>query len=99
MQIPAGLYDEQGRSINKGKVYISECSPAVVSQAYFKQFQEDFSMFLGSRSRELTAGGCMVLILLGRIGPDHVDRGNSFFWELLSRSLAILVSQVPIFPY
>ncbi|KAJ9172752.1 hypothetical protein P3X46_015962 [Hevea brasiliensis] len=92
-QIPPGLYDEQGRSINKGNIYISESSPPLVSQAYFKQFQDDFSLFLRSRSQEVTTGGCMVLILLGRIGPDHVDRGNSFFWELLSRSLAILVSQ------
>lgn len=36
----------------------------------------------------------MVLIMLGRIGPEHVDRGNSSFWELLSRSIALLVSQV-----
>ncbi|GFY80358.1 S-adenosyl-L-methionine-dependent methyltransferases superfamily protein [Actinidia rufa] len=29
----------------------------------------------------------------GRMGSDQVDRGNSFFWELLSRSLATLVSK------
>lgn len=39
-------------------------------------------------------GGRMVLIFLGRRGPEHVDRGNSFFWEILSRAFAILVSQV-----
>jgi hypothetical protein len=68
--------------------------PPLVSQAYYAQFQEDFSLFLRSRSEELTTGGRMVLIMLGRIGPDHVDRGNSFYWELLSRSLAILATQV-----
>ncbi|XP_015576633.1 probable methyltransferase TCM_000336 isoform X2 [Ricinus communis] len=64
-----------------------------LSKAYLMQFKEDFSLFLQSRSQELISGGCMVLILLGRVGPDQVDRGNSFFWELLSRSVAILVSQ------
>jgi hypothetical protein len=42
----------------------------------------------------MVSAGRMVLIILGREGPDHVDRGNSFFWELLSRSIADLVAQV-----
>jgi hypothetical protein len=41
----------------------------------------------------MVSAGRMVLIILGREGPDHVDRGNSFFWELLSRSIADLVAQ------
>jgi len=94
MQVPPGLKDEQDRSINKGHIYISESSPPQVSQAYFKQFQEDFNLFLRSRSDELVVGGQMVLILLGRRGQDHVDRGNSFLWELLSLSFAKLVSEV-----
>ncbi|EEF40204.1 probable methyltransferase TCM_000336 isoform X1 [Ricinus communis] len=92
-KVPPALYDEQGKPINKGNIYISKSSPPLVSQAYLMQFKEDFSLFLQSRSQELISGGCMVLILLGRVGPDQVDRGNSFFWELLSRSVAILVSQ------
>lgn len=94
MQIPPGLYDEQNRPLNKGCVYICESSPAVVSQAYSKQFQVDFSLFLRSRSEELVVGGKMVLTFLGRRGTEHVDRGNSFFWEILTRAFAILVSQV-----
>lgn len=94
MQVPPALYDEQGRSINKGNIYISKSSPPSVSELYLRQFQEDFALFLRSRSEELIEGGRMVLILLGRRGPDHADRGNTFFWELLSRSLAILVSWV-----
>ncbi|KAH1264836.1 putative caffeine synthase 2 [Glycine max] len=93
MQVPPALYDEHKRPLNKGCVYICESSPEVVSQAYYHQFQEDFSLFLRSRSEELVVGGRMVLIFLGRRGPEHVDRGNSFFWEILSRSFAILVSQ------
>ncbi|KAE8696198.1 putative DNA gyrase subunit B [Hibiscus syriacus] len=92
-KVPPGLYDEHGKSINKGGVYISELSPPSVSQAYWNQFQEDFSLFLKSRSEELVTGGRMVLITLGRIGQGHVDRGNSFFWEILSKCLAISVSQ------
>ncbi|XP_061360096.1 probable methyltransferase TCM_000336 [Gastrolobium bilobum] len=92
-RVPPALYDEQGRSLNKGCVYISELSPAVVPEAYLQQFQQDFSLFLRSRSEELVVGGRMVLIFLGRRGPEHVDRGNSFFWEILSRSFVILVSQ------
>ncbi|KAJ6732859.1 hypothetical protein OIU74_004748, partial [Salix koriyanagi] len=41
--------------------HISASSPPLVSQAYYAQFQEDFSLFLRSRSEELTAGGRMVL--------------------------------------
>ncbi|KAE8705007.1 homeobox-leucine zipper protein HAT5-like [Hibiscus syriacus] len=92
-KVPPGLYDEHGKSINKGGVCISESSPPSVSQAYWNQFQEDISLFLKSRSEELVTGGRMVLITLGRIGQEHVDRGNSFFWEILSKCLAISVSQ------
>ena len=94
MQVPPALYDEHGRSINKGNIYISKSSSRRVCELYLRQFQEDFSLFLRSRSEEVIGGGNMVLILLGREGPDHADRGNTFFWELLSRSLAILLSWV-----
>ncbi|TXG59694.1 hypothetical protein EZV62_014267 [Acer yangbiense] len=92
-QVPPGLYNEEGESVNKGNIYISESSPPAVSMAYFIQFQEDFFLFLGSRSKELLVGGRMVLISLRRVGPDHVDRGNYILWELLSQSLANLVSK------
>lgn len=94
-KVPPALnyLDQQGRSLNKQNIHISESSPPQVSEAYLRQFQEDFSLFLKSRSEELINGGKMVLILLGRMGNNHVDRGNSFFWELLSKSLAILVSK------
>ncbi|KAL8266091.1 hypothetical protein R6Q59_003435 [Mikania micrantha] len=92
-KIPPGLYDKEGHSINKGKFYISKSSSLQVSKAYFNQFQEDFSLFLQSRSKEVLSGGRMVLILLGRRDQNHVDRGNSFLWELLSQSFATLVSK------
>ncbi|KAM7529685.1 hypothetical protein LguiB_033095 [Lonicera macranthoides] len=92
-KVPEGLYDKKGKPINKANIYISESSPPIVSQSYSAQFHDDFSLFLRSRSEELVAGGKMVLILLGRSGPLHIDRGNQFFWELLSRSFSILISQ------
>ncbi|KAJ8544785.1 hypothetical protein K7X08_017368 [Anisodus acutangulus] len=92
-RIPPGIYDEQGRSMNKDNIYISEKSSPLVSEAYFKQFQEDYSLFLSSRSEELVSGGKMVLILLGREGLHHADRGNTFFWKILSKSLTNLVSK------
>lgn len=97
MQVPEGLYDEHGRSVNKGSVYITERSPKVVAEAYYKQFQEDFWLFLRSRSEEVVVGGRMVLILTGRIGPQHIDRGNSILWEILTRSFSVLVSKVGIY--
>ncbi|KAF3634574.1 putative methyltransferase TCM isoform X1 [Capsicum chacoense] len=92
-RIPPGIFDEQGMSMNKDNIYISERSPPLVSEAYFEQFQEDYSLFLRSRSEELVSGGKMVLILLGREGRHHADRGNSFFWKILSKSLSNLVSK------
>ncbi|XP_076952959.1 putative methyltransferase TCM_000336 [Bidens hawaiensis] len=92
-RVPPGLCDKDGRSINKGRFYISESSSLEVSKAYFDQFKQDFTLFLQSRSKELVSGGQMVIILLGRRDRSHVDRGNSFLWELLSRSFATLVTK------
>ncbi|CAH8314762.1 unnamed protein product [Eruca vesicaria subsp. sativa] len=92
-KVPPALFDDQGKSINKGCISICSSSPEAVSKAYYSQFKEDFSMFLRSRSKEVVSAGRMVLILLGRESPDHVDRGMSFIWELLARSIAHLVAQ------
>uniref|UniRef100_M4D255 Salicylate carboxymethyltransferase n=1 Tax=Brassica campestris TaxID=3711 RepID=M4D255_BRACM len=91
--VPPALFDHQGKSINKGCINICSSSPEAVSKAYYSQFKEDFSMFLRSRSKEVVAAGRMVLIILGREGPDHVDRGMSFTWEILARAIADLVGQ------
>ncbi|XP_048594879.1 LOW QUALITY PROTEIN: probable methyltransferase TCM_000336 [Brassica napus] len=92
-KVPPALFDHQGKSINKGCINICSSSPEAVSKAYYSQFKEDFSMFLRSRSKEVVAAGRMVLIILGREGPDHVDRGMSFTWEILARAIADLVGQ------
>lgn len=90
-KVPRGLFDEQGNSLNKNSIYISEHSPSEVSKVYFDQFKEDFTLFLQSRSDELVNGGKMVLILLGRQGVSHADRGNAFFWKILYQALTNLI--------
>lgn len=92
-KVPPGIYDEHGKSMNKGCIYICESSPSTIIQAYVHQFREDFSQFLRLRSQELTTGGRMVLVFLGRDSPNHIDRGNSFLWELLARTFSILISK------
>ncbi|KAK4417432.1 Salicylate carboxymethyltransferase [Sesamum alatum] len=92
-RVPPGIYDEQGVSINKKSIYISERSPSGVAEAFLRQFQEDLSFFLKSRSEEVVSGGKMVLLLLGRSDPCHVDRNSSIYWEMLYHSLATLVTQ------
>ncbi|KAK6161354.1 hypothetical protein DH2020_004735 [Rehmannia glutinosa] len=92
-RVPPGIYDDQGMSLNKKSIYITKNSPPKVCNAYAKQFQEDFSLFLKSRSQELVSGGRMVLLLTGRSGPDIFIRDNTFFWEVLYQSFHTLVSK------
>ncbi|XP_058785632.1 probable caffeine synthase MTL2 [Vicia villosa] len=52
--------------LNKGAIYLTRTSPPAVHKAYHAQFQQDFTLFLRSRSFELLPGGAMVLTLIGR---------------------------------
>ncbi|KAK9749647.1 hypothetical protein RND81_02G140800 [Saponaria officinalis] len=92
-KVPPGIYDEHGESTNKGCVYICKASPPSIIPAYAQQFRDDFSRFLRLRSQELTNAGRMVFVLLGRENSNHIDRGNSFLWELLAQSFNILISK------
>ncbi|KAL7152909.1 hypothetical protein ABFS83_04G129700 [Erythranthe nasuta] len=92
-RVPPGIYDERGSSLNKKSVYISKNSPPQVCKAYAKQFKEDFTTFLKSRSRELVHGGRMVLVFTVRNGADFYSKDNTFLWELLYQSLRALVSK------
>ncbi|XP_028766578.1 jasmonate O-methyltransferase [Neltuma alba] len=91
-QVPAGL-EEEGRAVNKGKIYISEGSPRSVLEAYSRQFHNDFSAFLKSRSREMVTGGRMVLSLIGRDSSDPTTPHSCYQWELLAQALMSLASQ------
>lgn len=93
-QVPPAIYDEEGKSLNKGKMCVTGSSPPAVAKAYLMQFQEDFNLFLRSRSEELISGGRMVLTLLGRKSKNHMERGQATYWELLGQAFARLVSSV-----
>ncbi|XP_027337722.1 jasmonate O-methyltransferase-like [Abrus precatorius] len=52
--------------LNKGNIYVTNKSPQSAHEAYLKQFEKDFTVFLESRSKELKRGGNMVLTFMGR---------------------------------
>ncbi|XP_042512064.1 7-methylxanthine methyltransferase ICS1-like isoform X1 [Macadamia integrifolia] len=89
-QVPPGLTSEVGLPINKGKIYVSNTSPPAVKIAYLQQFQEDFTLFLKLRSKELVPSGLMLLILHGRQDPDP---SSIYAWERLAEALGSLVSE------
>ncbi|KAK1296382.1 Salicylate O-methyltransferase [Acorus calamus] len=91
-QVPKDLFDENGKCINKGNIYISLTSPPSVAKAYEKQFAEDFNLFLRFRSAELAFGGRMVLIMAGRAGRDSWGNGITFLWDVLAQAFSIMVS-------
>ncbi|KAL2973857.1 hypothetical protein AAZX31_14G070400 [Glycine max] len=92
-QVPGGLEDGSGRALNKQKIYLSKSSPKCVLDAYSRQFKNDFSVFLASRSQEIVAGGRMVLSLMGRETMDPTTDHSCYQWELLARSLMTMVSE------
>ncbi|KAL5671098.1 hypothetical protein ACJX0J_015404, partial [Zea mays] len=92
-QVPAGLRDETNKPLNKGKMFISSTSSPAVPAAYLRQFQKDFNLFLRSRGAEVVSGGRMVLSMLCRETEDYTDVKMTLLWDLLSESLAALVSQ------
>lgn len=53
-QIPEGI-----ENCNKGNVCVASTSPLNVRDAYYHQFQRDFSLFLKCRATELVEGGRM----------------------------------------
>ncbi|EEF52611.1 probable jasmonic acid carboxyl methyltransferase 2 [Ricinus communis] len=92
-QVPTGLERYVSNPVNKGKIYISKSSPSFVLEAYSKQYQKDFSMFLKSRSEELVPGGCMVLSFMGRRSSDPTTEESCYHWELLAKALMSMVSE------
>ncbi|KAI4336858.1 hypothetical protein L6164_015335 [Bauhinia variegata] len=89
-QVPIGV---EGRSLNKGKIYISKSSPQCVLDAYLSQFQNDFSFFLKSRSQEMVTGARMVLSFMARKDVDPTTPESCYQWELLAHALMTMVAQ------
>ncbi|XVE56086.1 hypothetical protein DITRI_Ditri03aG0209000 [Diplodiscus trichospermus] len=90
-QVPAGLESNALEHLNKGKLYISRSSPQSVLDAYSWQFQNDFSLFIKSRSQELVPGGRMVLSFLGRKFSDPTIEDSCYQWALLAQAIKSLV--------
>ncbi|XP_009800641.1 probable methyltransferase TCM_000331 isoform X1 [Nicotiana sylvestris] len=86
-QVPKGLES------NKGSIFISKSSPPQVLEAYFKQFEKDFSSFLHFRSQELISGGHMVLVCVGRNSPDPKSYDSCCLMDLLTKSLLHLAAE------
>ncbi|KAI3910241.1 hypothetical protein MKW92_001196 [Papaver armeniacum] len=88
-KIPQGI-----GKCNKGNIYMAETSPPSVVEAYMKQFNADFKIFLKCRSKEVVKGGRMVLTILGRgddVGPSSKE--CCYIWELLSNALNYMMTQ------
>uniref|UniRef100_A0A0A0KT16 Uncharacterized protein n=1 Tax=Cucumis sativus TaxID=3659 RepID=A0A0A0KT16_CUCSA len=87
-QVPEGIGNK-----NKGKIFMSSTSPKSVVEAYYKQFQMDFSMFLKCRAEELVIGGHMILTMLGRTSEEPWSKECTSFWEFLSLALNTMVAE------
>ncbi|MBA0683430.1 hypothetical protein Goari_025090 [Gossypium aridum] len=73
---------------------MARSSPANIIKAYSNQFQEDFTNFLSSRSKEIIRQGCMVLTFVVRRNPNPSH--EHYCLELLAKSLLDLVAHVGI---
>ncbi|GAY67170.1 hypothetical protein CUMW_254450 [Citrus unshiu] len=78
---------------NKRDIYITKSSPPSVCQAFWEQFQRDFSAFLSLRSEEIVSGGRMFLTFLGRSIADPSSKDCCCLWELLTKSLIQLANE------
>ncbi|RLN08865.1 anthranilate O-methyltransferase 3-like [Panicum miliaceum] len=90
-QVPEEL--ARGTVLNEGNMYIWEATPPSVVKLYRKQFQEDFSLFLKLRHKELASNGQMVLAFLGRKNQDVLRGEVSYMWGLLAQALQSLVKE------
>ncbi|MED6220952.1 S-adenosyl-L-methionine:benzoic acid/salicylic acid carboxyl methyltransferase 3 [Stylosanthes scabra] len=86
-QVPEGVEN------NKGNIYMWSTSPLNVFEAYYEQFQRDFSWFLKCRAQEVVEGGCMVLTFLGRRSEDPSSKECCYIWQLLAMALNEMVAE------
>ncbi|KAM7265079.1 hypothetical protein ACFE04_002762 [Oxalis oulophora] len=85
-KVPEGL-------MNKRNIHIGKTSPPEVCQAYLKQFQNDFQLFLSLRSEEIVSSGRMILSFIGRSVIDPTGRDVVYEWGMLTQSLLELVDE------
>ncbi|KAK4781103.1 hypothetical protein SAY87_017209 [Trapa incisa] len=78
---------------NKKNICIASSSPERAMDAYYKQFQSDFSEFLKSRAQEVVSGGRMVLTMLGRRSQHPSSEQPYCISELLGMALDEMVME------
>ncbi|CAL5197556.1 unnamed protein product [Lathyrus oleraceus] len=83
----------EGVDNNKGNIYLSTTSPSNVLDAYYKQFQKDFSLFLECRAQEIVEGGRMILTFVGRENDDPSNKECCQIWDLMTIALKDMVLQ------
>ncbi|CAO2828111.1 unnamed protein product [Amaranthus hypochondriacus] len=92
-QVPTDLLNEQGIPINKGNVYMSETSSNAVGNAYWSQFQNDFTKFLKYRSEEVMSNGCMLITLLGRPNDSDFFTWRTVELKIINQALIALIHE------
>ncbi|KAM4088593.1 hypothetical protein ACJW30_07G083000 [Castanea mollissima] len=80
--VPKQLVCETQEALNKGNICIAKTSPPAVFDAYLKQFEKDFTMFLKCRAEELVPGGRM-----GLIESEKLDNFNLPYYAPTSEEL------------
>ncbi|CAL9073731.1 unnamed protein product [Musa textilis] len=77
-QVPERVTDKRSPAYNRGRVFVHGASADTVA-AYKQQFQADLASFLRARAVEMTVGGVMFLVCLGRTSIDPADQGGAGF--------------------
>ncbi|CAL9073727.1 unnamed protein product [Musa textilis] len=77
-QVPERVTDKRSPAYNRGRVFVHGAS-ADTAAAYKQQFQADLTSFLRARAVEMTVGGVMFLVCLGRTPIDPADQGGAGF--------------------
>ena len=76
---------------NKGNIFIDTTSGENVIEAFRRQFEKDFSVFLKCRAEEVVAGGGMVVTMLGRTAKEYC-----YAFELFNLAMKKMVAEVKI---
>ncbi|OEL38883.1 Salicylate carboxymethyltransferase [Dichanthelium oligosanthes] len=72
--------------LNRGRVYVSEASPAAVLDAYRGQFHADFLAFLCCRAAETRPRGLLLLTFVARRAARPTAH-DCYLWDLLADAL------------
>ncbi|KAL2895616.1 Salicylate carboxymethyltransferase, partial [Bienertia sinuspersici] len=83
----------EGIENNKENINLGRTSPTNVQKAYYEQYEKDFSTFLRCRSKEVVAGGMMILTMVGRKNIELYSKESYGWFEFLAIALKDMVSE------